>query len=113
MQTASLTNLLLLNATPEPYVGQPATLCGWTDRTPGTVIEIVRFRTGARAGQVKAVHVQEDTYTRTDNLGMSDGQTYNYARDPSGRITEHKIDKCGRFEGLSLGVRERYYDYSF
>jgi len=114
MQTASLMSHLMMNDTqPEPEAGMPATICGWTDRSPATVIEVRLFKSGARKGQVCEVVVQEDSYRRTDTLGMSDCQSYEYSRNPEGYTRTFKRGKDGKFKGLTLGHRERYYDYSF
>ncbi len=107
MQTANLmSHLMMQSQQPEPGVGMPATVSA-------TVISIRRFKTGSRAGQVCEVTVQEDSYRRTDTLGMSDCQTYEYERNPNGSVRTFKVGKDGRCKGLSLGHRERYYDYSF
>jgi hypothetical protein len=114
MQTASLINHVMIESSqPTPEIGMPATICDWTDRTPATVIEVRRFKSGARKGEPCAVVVQEDSYRRTDKLGMSDCQTYEYERNPSGCTREFKVGRDGRYKGLTLGHRERYYDYSF
>lgn len=107
---------------PEPEVGMGATMLYWSDRRAATVVEVERFKTGPRAGQVKAVVVQQDKATRTDNHGMSDAQTYEYERDPQGPTRRYRLvtrgKKAGTFQaqgggGLLLGARAEYFDYSF
>ena len=123
MQTASLINHLYLRTEcGAPYVGMPATLLSWTDRTPGTVIEVNMTK--------RYIVVQEDNATRTDANGMSDGQSYEYTRNPNGSTSIFRKNKRGewvlhyrnpetnrlvqsRGPGLMLGKREKYYDYSF
>lgn len=114
----SLINAVSDRVGPEPQVGDGATALYWSDRAPATVVEVVRFKTGQKAGQVKGVVVQWDKATRTDSNGMSDAQSYEYERDPdSPRVTFLKR-KDGRFRNkggttLAVGFREKYYDYSF
>ena len=97
----------------EPEVGQGATILMWSDRHAGTIVEVVRFKTGKRAGKVKSVTVQQDKAIRVDNLGMSDAQSYRYERDENGRLWVFKTDMQGRFHGLLIGHRDEHYDYSF
>jgi len=95
-----------------PVIGMGATICGWTDRYPATVIEI------SKSGRV--IVVQEDTSTRIDSNGMSECQDYTYAPDANGRTKTYSRRKNGRWiqKGtkdcyLSLGNRRKYHDYSF
>lgn len=108
-----ISNLMVNSKQPEPVEGMPATICSYTDRHAATVIAVRRFKTGARAGQVREVTVQEDKAIRTDKNGMSEAQDYEYLRDPNGSIQTFKVDKHGRFGRLSLGHRSSYHDYSF
>ena len=123
-ETGSLVNHLesrMVIGAPEPEVGMGATMLGWTDRYPGTVI----------AWDGKVLTVQGDTATRTDSNGMSESQEYDYTPDPSGSLTRFKRDRQGMWRevhtsekgrlvfcegggnGLILGRREKYYDFSF
>lgn len=101
----------------EPEVGMGATILMWSDRRPATIVEVIRFKTGAQAGQVKAVVIQEDDATRIDSNGMSDAQSYTYEPQPAAAKETFPKRKDGRFasSGVSLriGSREKYYDYSF
>lgn len=125
MQTGSLINHLYANGTgiTAPKVGDGATVVGWTDRRPATVVET--FQKGAH----HYVVVQYDKWTRTDKNGMSDAQEYVYSPNPEGGKSTYRLDKKGKwrpvcinqhgkfvyFDGtvLLIGVRERYYDFSF
>jgi hypothetical protein len=98
---------------PEPEVGMGATILMWSDRYAATVVEVKRFKTGQRAGQVSAVVVTQDTAKRVDDNGMSESQKYEFTSNPDGQRKVFKVDKAGRFKGLSLGHRSEYYDYSF
>lgn len=126
-QTNSLVNHLYSRAVigqPDPQVGMGATLLGWTDRYPGTVIEVFKI------GKAVAIKVQADKYKRIDKNGMSESQEYEYTQDPNGSVyvfkqssdemwsQVHKNQETGRWnvsrrKGLRLGEREMYYDFSF
>lgn len=105
------------NGAPQPEVGMGATLLMWSDRHPYTIVGIERFKTGARAGQVKAVLAQADTSQRVDSNGMSDAQTYVFLPNANAPVTRFVLRKSGRFEGaggtLAVGYRDRHYDFSF
>lgn len=109
---------------PQPVIGMPATVLGWSDRYPATVIEV--------ENNGKRVTVQEDNYKRIDDNGMTDsGQEYEYTPNPNGNKSVFMKDRRGRWQsatyneqtkrwnmekggdGLHLGSRERYYDFSF
>lgn len=104
----------------ELNVGDGVTLCYWSDEDPATIIEI-----GPNGRWLK---VQEDKAVRIDNNGMSDCQTYEYSRNPNGRIhTFYKTRRKGAtfFTDtgkstyndygiyLILKFRRKYFDYSF
>lgn len=115
MTTGSFINNLMQDskhATPE--VGMGVTMLSWTDRHPATIIEV------SKSG--KKITIQEDSWTRTDNNGMSDAQSYTFERDPNGYTAEYSLRKNGRWvavgspqngSSLLVGHRSKYYDYSF
>ena len=113
----SLNNLLLSRSEDaSPEIGGAATIVMWSDRKAATIIEIQRFKTGARAGEIKAIIVQEDIATRTDGLGMTDAQAYRFDRDPDGATHIFKVTKYGYRSGyasLTVGIRSHYYDFTF
>lgn len=119
MEFGSFTNVMMSGNAPfEPEIGMGATMLYWTDRKACTITAIEHFKTGARAGQVKAVWVKQDIATRTDNWGMSDSQSYEYAPNPTAPRIKFSKRKDGSFkdEGgtrLRIGSREQYFDYSF
>lgn len=91
-----------------PRVGQPATVCYWSDRHAATVVAV--SKTGYK------VTVREDRAVRTDDNGMSDVQSYRYEPDPSGREHTYYRRASGyRDEAtrLVLGARNSYHDYTF
>lgn len=115
MQTGSFVNLMHLNSNnPVPAVGDGATILYWTDRQAVTIIEV------SKSG--KRVVVQEDKATRTDNLGMSDCQSYSYEPNPEGTKHVFTLRNNGRWVrqgdtkrgcGLRVGTRDQYHDYGF
>ena len=116
MPTGNLVNLIYeRSANPAPIVGDGATILSWSDRHAGTIIEV------ANGG--KTITVQEDLVTRMDSNGLSDAQSYDYERNPNGSTTIFTLRKNGRWvtqgesmrggRGVSLGVRDHYFDYSF
>lgn len=125
-QTNSLVNHLQSRAVigqPEPVVGMGATLLGWTDRNPATIVEVFKI------GKTQYVLVQEDNAKRVDNNGMSEDQTYEYTPNPDAYKKAFRIGRNGLWEaviknendryvksggnGLRIGEREKYYDFSF
>lgn len=93
-----------------PVVGQGATLVYWTDREPCTVTAV--------SPSGKTVTLREDKATRLDEKGMSEGQSYSFEPDPSGRVVKARLNKRGRWKtpggtSVLIGHREKYYDYSF
>jgi len=125
--TGSVINHLYSRMTkgqPEPKVGDGATILGWTDRHPATVIEV----TATKQGWVVAV--QEDHAKRTDSNGMSEMQEYEYTPNPNGYVSHFRLEEgkgwCqvrpgkrpGSWKriavgGVLIGQRRKYYDFSF
>ena len=107
---------------PAIQVGDGVTINMWSDRHAGTVVFV------SKSG--REVHVQQDNAKRTDKNGMSESQSYEYERNPNGRVTKytlrtskdwkgethyHYVTKgCSLKDGdkLTKGRRE-YFDYSF
>jgi hypothetical protein len=116
----SLFNMLMTEQTAQaaPAVGDGATICAWSDRYAATIVGIKHFKSGARAGQIRSILVQCDKATRVDNRGMSDAQQYTYEADTTAGVQEFKVTKTGSYKndccnGLLIGERRHYYDYSF
>jgi hypothetical protein len=121
MDTGSFVNHLIGGGKQrDPEVGMPATICQWTDRSPATVVEVLRFKTGPKAGQLKGVVVTADEY-KVVKGSMHDGSAqYEYTPQPdSPNRATFLIDQHGRYvrkgggDKLSLGHREAYRDPSF
>lgn len=116
-----INRLMEESATPEPEVGMGATVCLWSDRNAATITEVIRYKSGPKAGTVRAVKTRPCRAIRTDQNGMSDAQTYRYEEMPNAPETTWTLRKDGRFvkQGetsyttLAIGFRDAYYDYSF
>lgn len=123
-QTGSLVNHLMSNCSVKDIIPgvTGATTLSWTDRNACTVIALFK------RGKYDYITVQEDKATRTDNLGMSDSQSYEYSRDEYGTKSTFRITDKGfvrvyidhdslRYKktngGLMIGRRDHHYDYSF
>lgn len=125
-ETGSLMNHLMANVVAEEIkIGVGATVLGWTDRSPATVIGV------ERKGKSIYVTVQYDNYKRTDSNGMSESQEYEYTPDPEGATRTFRSTNGGGWVtvvfnsvtnrwsksmsgcGLVIGQRERYNDFSF
>ena len=112
--TGSLINNILSQTTAIPEVGMGATLLGWSDRYPATIVEV--------APNGKKVGIQEDDFKRTDNNGMSEMQEYEFTPNTSRTIVYYTLRKNGRWvrkgesmngASLQIGQRRAYYDFSF
>jgi hypothetical protein len=115
METGSLVNLMAGGSTnPEPTVGMGATILMWTDRKAATIVEVKSATT---------IVVQEDKATRTDGLGMTDAQEYEYEPDADGTLHTFTKRKSGAWvrkgealkggQRIALGYRRAYHDFSF
>ena len=94
----------------EPKVGDGATINMYTDRKAATIVEVLT---------PKKIRVQLDNATRIDSNGMSEVQDYSYERDPEGPIYTFTQRKNGMWieskgsNGLTIGIRRQYHDFSF
>lgn len=132
MQTNSLINSLYNRSTknaPAPVVGMGATMTGWTDRYPGTVIKVTEF--GGSKRWLYEIEVREDAYRVVKGSAFDGSAEYAYSPSEFGAVTRFAYDKkaekwvqarrnpdTGKLlavkgRGLILGFRERYYDPSF
>jgi hypothetical protein len=113
MYGSLINNLYDNSKTTAPEVGMGATILMWSDRHAATITEITYFKSGAKKGQPRTITVQQDKATRTDNLGMSDAQSWEFKRDENGTTRTFTAKKDGSFKGLLIGHRSEYYDFSF
>lgn len=105
-------NRILEHTTNPPLtIGMGATIYFYSDRIPATLIK------ASPSG--KTLWLREDEARRTDTNGMSEAQTYTFHPNPTGRVFKATLRKNGTYktskgnEGVSLGRRSRYHDYSF
>lgn len=124
--TNSVTNWLMsgTKGQPKPEVGMGATILSWTDRHAGTIIKVWTER------KMLLLEVQEDKATRVDKNGLSESQEYTYEANPAGPVTTYGLTKtkgwmsmylseAGRYRqieggnGLRIGERRKYHDFSF
>lgn len=117
MQGSVINRIIEASAQPEPYVGMPATICHWSDRSPVVVVEV--------AASGKRIKTAPVAYRRVDDNGMSESQSYEFDTEPieGARPKVWSLRKNGRWvevglaigqgPGLSLGHFAAYYDYSF
>lgn len=121
MRYGSMMNSLMSGGTnPEPEIGMGATILMWSDRKPATITEVLRYKSGPKKGQIRAVKTRADRAIRTDSNGMSDAQSYRF--EPMLDVPESTwtLRKDGSFRKqgdqytqLAIGFRDAYYDYSF
>ncbi len=122
-QTGSLVNHIysrMTNGQPTPEVGMGATLLSWTDRHAATIVHV--------NGMGDLIIVQEDHAVRTDANGMSESQAYHYTANPHGALYTFRKTKTGAWQevylnektgrynktdGLRIGERQTYRDFSF
>jgi hypothetical protein len=121
-QTGSLINHVYSRTkSQEPQIGMGVTICMWSDRHAGTIVNI----------NGDMLIVCRDDVTRVDTNGMSESQSYEYKTNPSNSKSYWKKDKRGNWceyhfnyetkrfnknkssSHLAIGHREEYYDYSF
>ena len=103
----------------EPEVGMGATVLMWSDRHAATVVEVLRYKSGALAGKVRAIVVQEDRSTVVSGSAHDGSAVYEHTANPfSARETFYRNKagqfalKCGNAK-LAIGFRETYQDPSF
>lgn len=108
MQKGSFLNRLLERDTETiPEIGMGATELCYSDREPYTVIEIIAKN---------KIKVQADNYEPADKELMSNN--WICTPNPEGKIetlikTKKGWKRLGGCTYFRLGIRERYYDYSF
>lgn len=105
---------------PEPEVGMEATVCYWSDRSPAKVAEVVRFKSGARKGEVRGVRVRPMNAIRISGSEHDGSAQYRYEDMPDAPLSRLYLrDARGRYQAagkgakLSIGRAEKYYDPHF
>jgi hypothetical protein len=106
-ETGSLMNHLMSGSGPAPEVGMGCTVLHWTDRSPGTIVKVTKTQ----------VHVRGCHAKRLDKNFQSETQVYEITENPDARVEVFRLTKRGwrnkAGNGLLIGHRENYYDYSF
>ena len=125
-ETGSVMNHLYSRMTkgqPQPEVGMGVTFLMWSDRRPGTIIEV------GKTGRYLSIVVQEDTYKVVKGTPFDGTAEYEYSSNPDGRKYTYRF-RNDRWEqiyrnpdtnrwvksegdGLRIGERDRYYDPHF
>jgi hypothetical protein len=105
-----LNRILEHSKNPKAEVGMGATVYFHSDRHAATVTKV--------SPSGKTIELQEDRAVRTDKNGMSESQSYTFERNPNGRVYVARLRANGTFktsngEGVTLGTRSEYYDFSF
>lgn len=117
----SLVNAVLSGGNqPEPKVGDEATVCHYSDRTPVEIAEIVRFKSGARKGEIKSVKTRLIDSKIISGSEHDGSAVYEYTKNPANPVRgEYFRNARGQYQArhngpkLSIGSAERYYDPSF
>jgi hypothetical protein len=107
-----------MTATDTPKVGDGATIMGWTDMTPATVIHVSPSGKTVRL-QIDKSQLSADWKPQILPGGFSGHCIYTYERDPAGAIMSVRLRKGGRWmvtnssNRVKFGVRHKFYDYNF
>lgn len=106
----NIMNRIQEHTTGVPTVGMGCTITMYTDRHAATVVKVCTDR---------KIIVQEDAAV-AKHQGMTDmGQDWELTRDPNGRLITYTKRQNGTWReskgtnGLLLGHRNHFYDYSF
>lgn len=95
----------------KPFIGMGATIFLGTDRLPATIIKI--------SASGKQIILQEDNAIRKDKNGMSEMQSWLFTANHNGEVYTASLRKDGKYKlaksnmMIKLGVRKKYFDYSF
>lgn len=108
MKYGTLTNLVYADyKSPEPKIGDGATLLCWSDRHAYTIVEIKK----------NYVLVTRDIAQRTDQNFENGPQEYTYKSDLDVTPVRANLRKDGKYymgnQVLKIGYRNEHYDYSF
>lgn len=117
---------LMVIGAPTPTVGMGVTITMYSDRHSGTVFHVTK------KGESTLLLVRRDIVKRIDNTGISESQQYEYTSDVNGYPYYFKqkranslwqqyamnrdtgrLNKVKGGNGLYVGEREEYYDFSF
>lgn len=110
----SLINSYASSNTTKPEVGMGVTFLHWSDRSAGTISDVISDR---------EIKVQGDSAKRIDSNGMSESQTYEFTQNPDAPKATYTLRKNGRWvrkgqdmkngQRLAIGYRDAYHDFTF
>jgi len=117
--SGSFVNMLMANNSSVPVIGEGATELMYTDRHAYTVIDFDPKR--------KTAKIQRCDPKRTDNLGMSDAQCYDYSKHTDEILTlKYRYNNWYvqyinqwtqkteyRKIRIIFGIRDEHFDFSF
>lgn len=108
----------LMSSSGIPKVGGGATFLHWSDRDPGTVVEVAEFKSGSNKGRPRKVCVQYDNWRIVSGSAHDGSAEYEYTRDPEGACvwftwTGKRWKSEGSSTSVSFGDRSRYQDPHF
>lgn len=131
----SLVNRLMENGRTEPEVGMGCTFFSWSDRSSGTVVEVIPFKSGPKAGKARIAMVrpdnvevisgsEQDGSARYKITPAEDGQAVLVKRMPDRKHKDPKTGeeivspggwRAGGAHGtkVSFGFRDHYHDPHF
>lgn len=116
----SFINNLYADSNKEPEVGDGVTFLHWSDRNPGTLVEIKRYKSGPHKGEISQVGVQGDKWTIVSGGEHNGSAEYEYERDTTRPVIWFRKNNKGqwvkvgdKYARLTIGRRERYYDPHF
>jgi hypothetical protein len=104
--------------TPEPELGMGVTFLSPGDRTPGTIVEIVLFKSGPGAGQARLLRVRHDDWEIISGNGGDGSAKYKITPATEGplvEITRRTADSPWKCHGrpVAVGRRDVYQDPHF
>jgi hypothetical protein len=97
-QTGSVINHLQSIAVigqPEPVVGMGVTILSWTDRSPGTIVEVFTH------GKYLFIAITGDDYKLIGGDIQSESQEYEYTSRPNGRCTYFRREESGKWQQMT------------
>ncbi len=100
-ETVSVVNHLqsrMVIGEPVPEVGMGATILGWSDRHPATIV----------GWDGKVLTIQRDNAERIDKNGLSETQEYVYTPNLNGGKYHFKKDKRGMWKEVVLSEKGRW-----
>jgi hypothetical protein len=85
---------------PEPTIGMGVTILGWSDRHPGTIVEIFTI------GKNTAIRVQADDYKLVSGSTQSESQGYEFTPNPNGSKSVFMREADGTWHEMTHKVKD-------